>query len=495
MTDQAGQPVRAQVSLAVIDEAVYGVKADDTPDPLRFFYRREYTRVGTTFSREYYFTGYSGRERLQLARRKRRPFTLADFKGDKPVQPQVRKDFPDAIYWVGDLVTDAQGRGRIAVTYPDALTTWRLTARAITDDTGPASTIARTTTTKDLIVRVITPRFLTEGDEVVVPTIVHNYLPEPRTASVSIAGDRPRGCRSATPRRDQRRARQRRANGATTGASPRKTPAPRPSRRRRRPRATATPWSCRFPVLPYGLRREVGTSGSIVGAGEATADGHHARRRRTRRRASISVALAPSLAGSLLGALDFLTAYPYGCTEQTLSSFLPNLLVTRALTELKLAPTERLSALDRQVSAGLQRLYDYQHDDGGWGWWKTDGNHPFMTAYALWGLDEARRAGVKVDDYRISNGARALAQLYADLPARRARPQGLRGLRAAARRRRPSRRSRWYADGAAQVPTRTPRRATRCGTRAAAMSAYGRALLLLLLDEAKDPRGNELARR
>ena len=51
------------------------------------------------------------------------------------MQPQVRKDFPDAIYWVGDLVTDAQGRGRIAVTYPDALTTWRLTARAITEDT------------------------------------------------------------------------------------------------------------------------------------------------------------------------------------------------------------------------------------------------------------------------------------------------------------------------------------------------------------------------
>ena len=130
--------MRAQVSLAVIDEAVYGVKADDTPDPVRFFYRREYSRVGTTFSSSYYFTGYSGRDRLQLARRERRPFTLADFKGDQPVQAQVRKEFPDAIYWVGDLVTDAQGKGRIAVTYPDALTTWRLTARAITDDTAPA---------------------------------------------------------------------------------------------------------------------------------------------------------------------------------------------------------------------------------------------------------------------------------------------------------------------------------------------------------------------
>ncbi|MEP6782749.1 MAG: MG2 domain-containing protein, partial [Acidobacteriota bacterium] len=77
VTDASGQPVRAQISLAVIDEAVYGVKPDDTPDPVRFFYRREYSRVATTFSSSYYFTGYSGRDRLQLARRGRRPFTLA----------------------------------------------------------------------------------------------------------------------------------------------------------------------------------------------------------------------------------------------------------------------------------------------------------------------------------------------------------------------------------------------------------------------------------
>ena len=186
-----------------------------------------------------------------------------------------------------------------------------------------------------------------------------------------------------------------------------------------------------IPILPFGIHREVGTSGSIVGAGEATAtvnmpDGSNPAAR------SISITLAPSLAGSLLGALDYLTEYPYGCTEQTVSSFLPNLLVTRSLTELKLVPTERLSALDRQVSAGLQRLYDYQHDDGGWGWWKGDGNHPFMTAYALWGLDEARRAGIKVRNRaHRQRRAPAGASLRA-ISARRAGSQGLRGLRAAA---------------------------------------------------------------
>ncbi len=100
VADHAGRPVRAQVSLGVIDEAVYGVQPDGTPDPLRFFYRREYSRVGTQFSREYPFIGYSGTQQLLLAQR-RRPTSLADFKADRPARPQVRKEFPDAIYWNG----------------------------------------------------------------------------------------------------------------------------------------------------------------------------------------------------------------------------------------------------------------------------------------------------------------------------------------------------------------------------------------------------------
>ncbi len=186
VTDATGAPVSAQVSLGVIDEAVYAIRADTTPDPVRFFYRREYSRVGTSFSRDYYFTGFSGSERLQLAGRRRRPATLADFKGDAPIQPQVRKEFPDAIYWLSDLVTDAGGQARVSIKYPDALTTWRLTARAVTRDTRAGVAIARTTTTKDLIVRVITPRFLTEGDRIVLPTIAHNYLPDARQTRVSL---------------------------------------------------------------------------------------------------------------------------------------------------------------------------------------------------------------------------------------------------------------------------------------------------------------------
>ena len=489
VTDHTGAPVRAQLSLAVIDEAVFGVRPDDTPDPTRHFYRREYSRVGTTFSREYYFTGYSGRDRLQLAGRRRKPFSLADFKGDKAPQPAVRKDFPDAIYWIPDLVTDNDGRARVAVKYPDALTTWRLTARAVTTDTRVGTTVARTTTTKDLIVRIVTPRFLTEGDEVVMPTIVHNYRSDTRTASlnVQVSGLDVTGA-AATSVSGVSLASGAEQRNDWRFASPRPGPATITASAKTESDSDAV--ELPIPVLPYGLRRESGVSGSIVGAGEGTAEVVVPASANAAGR-TVRVALAPSMAGSLLGALDFLTSYPYGCTEQTLSSFLPNLLVTRALTELKLAPTERLGALDRQVSSGIRRLVDMQHDDGGWGWWKTDGNHPFMTAYALWGLDEARRAGVNVDGYRIDNGARALAKMYLTYP--RAEPDLKMYMAYVLRRSMPEGDEIVsYGDGGPVTYRHADAREDVWNARSR-MSAFGRALLLSLIDEAKDPRGNDLA--
>lgn len=491
VTDPAGAPVQAQVSLGVIDEAVYGVKADDTPDPVRFFYRREYSRVGTVFSREYNFTGYSGRDRLQLASRKRRPYTLADFKADKQPQPEVRKDFPDAIYWIGDLVTDPLGRASVSIRYPDALTTWRLTARAVTKDSLVGSAVSRTTTTKDLIVRVVTPRFLTEGDEVVLPTIVHNYRPETRAAAVSIdvTGLAPAGTQTSTPRTssgslssgNERRDDWRYA--ASTVGTARVTA-------HAKTETDADAVELPIPVLPYGLRRESQASGSLTGSGEQKADLTVPMTSNTAGRV-VTVQLAPSLAGSLLGAVDFLTRYPYGCTEQTLSSFLPNVLVTRTLNQLGIAPTERLTVLDRQVSDGLRRLADFQHDDGGWGWWKTDENHPFMTAYALYGLVEAREAGYKSDEWRISNGTRALAQLYAQYP--RAEPD-LKAYMAYVLGRATDGREAitWYGDGAQSKYDHAAARDELWIARGR-MSAYGRALLLLALDAAHDTRAAELA--
>jgi hypothetical protein len=492
VTDAAGAPVEAQLSVGVVDEAVYGVKPESTADPLRFFHRLNFSTVSTDYSRDYAFVGYAGSQSLLLAQR-RRPFTLADFKREGQARPQVRKDFPDAIFWAADVRTDARGRAVVQVPYPDALTTWRLTARAVTADTRVGVAVARTTTTKDLILRVVTPRFLTEGDTVELPVIVHNYLPEAQRVDVTgeVRGLEFGGGGASASVRAAPQSLTIPSGAVGTLTWTLKAPRIGPAVIAGAAIAAADSDAVELPlpVLPFGLRRESGKAGSFAAPGEQTAEIEIPTDANPLAR-TIRVQAAPSLAGPVLGALDYLTSYPYGCTEQTLSAFVPNLAARRTLNELGLPLTEGLKALDRQVTEGLARLYDYQHDDGGWGWWKTDENHPFMTAYAVFGLLEARDAGYRVDQWRLANGTRALRRLYRDYSAAVPELKAYEAwvlVRAEAAGISPG----YEENGPAWARAASFDEMWAARTR---MNPYGQSLLLLALDLAKDPRGAELAR-
>lgn len=479
--DTSGQPVPAQVSIGVVDEAVYGVKADTTPDGLRVFYRTEYSRVATDYSRQYYFVGYAGTQRMRLAAR-RRPLSLADFKADVPERPDVRKDFPDAIHWQPAVATGPTGTAEVQVTYPDSLTTWRLTARAVTLDTRLGQAVLRTTTTRDLLIRVVPPRFLTERDTVRLPTIAHNYLPgDGADVTVTMEGD------GATPVETLTPATARVAQGGEVRHEWPFTAAV-PGTAVFTGRVTAAGQSdamqVRVPVLPFGVRREVGRAGVVSGGGtvrldlEVPASANPASR-------VLEVRVMPSLAGAMLGAVDDLVAFPYGCTEQTVSSFVPNLLVMRALADLQLAPTERMSLLPRTTRDGVARLLALQHDNGAWGWWATDDDHPFMTAYATYGLLEARAADITVPEAELRRAVTATARHLVE------QPRMVLELRAYLA---------WVLARAAAADLTADVAGFDLGTatdelwqRRGDLSAYGQSWLLLTLAAREDDRRGELA--
>ena len=129
--------------MGVVDEAIYAVRPDGVQSPEKVFYAREWDRVFTQFSTTYWFTGYSGRHKMELSQL-RSPTRLADFKNpNQVVQPKVRKLFPDTIQWLPALVTDASGKARATFNFPDSLTTWRATVRAVTRNTWLARSWAR----------------------------------------------------------------------------------------------------------------------------------------------------------------------------------------------------------------------------------------------------------------------------------------------------------------------------------------------------------------
>ena len=71
-----------------------------------------------------------------------------------------------------------------------------------------------------------------------------------------------------------------------------------------------------------------------------------------------------------------------------------------------------LSELNKITQQSLARLYDFQHADGGWGWWKQGDSDHFMTAYVLWGMSLAREAGL---DVKQDVAARAASYLDQEL--------------------------------------------------------------------------------
>ena len=184
-SDSSGKPVAAEFSLGVVDEAIYAIKPETAGSIVNAFYGRVYSQVSTESSLTYYFNGQAGKRKMQLA--SVRPTKgLAQLKPERLVQPKIRKAFPDTAYWVADVNTGSSGQATVKFNYPDAITSWRATTRGVTENTMVGSAVTNAIVRKNIMVRLVVPRFFRRGDEITLSTIVQNYLPTDKTAQVSM---------------------------------------------------------------------------------------------------------------------------------------------------------------------------------------------------------------------------------------------------------------------------------------------------------------------
>jgi len=393
--DFTGNPVSADVSFGIVDEALYGVREDTSGNIVDAFYPQIYNEFSVDSSLTYHFHGESGTRSPKLmsaALLNRRRSKLAQVKPENLVQPKIRKAFPDTSYWNAHVHTDTSGNATVSMNFPDSLTTWRATARAITSDTRAGSAISRVLVRKNLIVRLAAPRFFRQGDEVVVAVIVHNYLQTTKEATVSLE---PTGLKTLTgastkitiPSRDEAKVEYRlKAEDIGTVKLLAKALTNEES----------DAMEIELPVLPFGVRQKVQQNGVITSENENKRTDLTFSGQSDPRTHSLTIKTSPSIAGAMLQALNYLTDFPYGCTEQTMSSFLPNIIVTQTMKDLNLKSDVDPKLLKEKVNAGLERLYGFQHEDGGWGWWKEDESTVFMTAYVVSGLSQAKAAGYEI---------------------------------------------------------------------------------------------------
>lgn len=389
--DHEGNPVEAELSLGVVDEAIYAIKPDTTPNIHAFFWRYDYNRVDTNFS---FSRDYSGG-------------------ADKDRPDRIRKDFKDTAFWDPVVRTGKDGRAKVEFKMPDNLTTWVTTVRAATLNTDVGSAFNFVISTKDLLVRLETPRFLTQKDKIYIGGVVHNYTKKTQKIKVWLE-----------------------VEGVELAETGKKlaTLAPEEAKdfywlvHAKEPGEAKFTLLCMgtdandamqlsLPILPFGVEEVRAQSGvigkNVKGAQVELELPKDAIPKATR----MEILLSPSIAGTMLENLDYLITYPYGCVEQTMSSFLPALTAKRVFSRLGIKDFVLEKKVPVIVRKGLTKLYEMQHSDGGWGWWKNDKTHPYMTAYVVRGLKSAQRTGFAINRYSLKQGINALINMTGKKPA------------------------------------------------------------------------------
>jgi len=420
VTDNQGQPVEGEFSLAVIDKAVLALADSNAEDIFPAFYKNQPLGIETGVS----LAVYGGRDMAQ-------PGGMGGGGGGEV--PFLREDFPDTAYWNPSLITNSEGRGQVTMTLPDSLTTWNVDVRGVTTDTKVGQAETEIVSTKPLLIRPITPRFLVSGDHVLMAAIVNNntantvqaainlqstgfVLDEPGKATLNVeipANERHRvewwGTAGPAEAADL-------VFSVTTTGTPSLQDSARPV------------WGS-LPILQYTSPQAFVTGGVLKGAASQQ-EVISLPRTFVPTSGGLELELTPSLAGSLLSALDMMED-PEGSqsAESIVSYLMPNIEIYRALNGVGVSDEALSNRITTNLNANASRLVSLQNQDGGWGWWKaslflegTGGqSDPYISAYVFFGLQRARLVGATVNDEVLS---RAVNYLQNAQPAIDANTQG-----------------------------------------------------------------------
>lgn len=382
-----GKPVAAEVSLGVVDEAVYALAPDETPDIRGVFHGPRWNRVTTSYS---FVEDYSGGP------------------GKDTEEPRVRKNFKDTAAWFPEIQTGPGGSATVRFMLPDNLTTWVVTARAHNAQTQVGAARATFLATKDLLVRLAMPRFMVMGDRLAIATLVHNYTRqeqevrlESTARNLRVAGDARRTLK-VPPNGVVRFDAWVEPLAAGTASMTVKALG----------RGASDALELTVPVLAHG------TPERTAFAGEASEEQPLEFKLELPKEAiaetvSLQLSMDPTPAAAMFGALDYLRRYPYGCLEQTTNRFVPEMHAYLTALSLGLPPQPFVAEMPQLVEDGLARILRFQRADGGWGWFATDESEADLTAYVLYGLHETRESGFEVPDAPVRAAIRYLSSLGA----------------------------------------------------------------------------------
>jgi alpha-2-macroglobulin-like protein len=304
---------------------------------------------------------------------------------DAAPPPRVREAFPETMLWRPQLVTDDDGRASLDIALADSITTWRLSASAVTAGGQLGSAQLPLKVFQPFFVDLNLPVSLTRGDEVSVPVVVYSYLDKPQTVTLTLAdgkwftllGDarqtlelKPGEVRALHYRLKVRQVGEHHLQVTAIGGK------------------VSDAIKRTIEVVPDGRRVEHAFSGTLDRPAEVKLDVPAGAIDGS---VKAFLKVYPSSFSQLVEGLDNIFRMPSGCFEQTSSTTYPNVLALDYLRRNKLS-VPRVEAKARQfIHLGYQRLVGFEVQGGGFDWFGRPPANTTLTAYGLMEFEDMAR--------------------------------------------------------------------------------------------------------
>ncbi len=413
VTDGSGAPVQGEFSLSLVDQAVLALADPVELDIYEAYYGQQSLGVQTGISlvadAGVYFEIPGG---------------LGGGGGGDLAPSQVRSEFEDTAFWNASVVTGADGVAQVEAVLPDNLTTWRVLARGLTTDTRVGEAVSEVITTKPLLVRPVTPRFVVVGDHLELAAVVHNNTDQNLQVdlAVQVKGVTLDNQAAAMQSVDIPAMGRVRVGWWGTVDQAEVVEAIFAAEGGGLSDATQ-PEHGSIPVMSFAAPQTFATAGVIDEGGERL-ELVSLPRSFEPLGGSLRLEMASSLAGVALEGLEVLEEYESESIEYTVSRFLPNLEILRVVQEFGLDQPDLRARLESNVKSSLERLESEQNFDGGWGWYRGvfSESNPVVSAYALLGLVHAQQDGYQVSPYILENAVRYLSDYLVNNPPTSERP-------------------------------------------------------------------------
>ena len=279
--------------------------------------------------------------------------------GDLAEVQRVRQFFPETWLWT-DLTTDESGRGAVGVTAPDSITTWQLRAVGMSREHGLGISEAELTVFQEFFLQVDLPFSAIRGEELPVRVALYNYLDTQQEIYVDFEPtddfdllDEPQKV-VTVPGND--------IGGATFTIRPKK-PGVAPLKVTARSAAAADAVIKELLIRPEGVARET-VDNLVLSAGDTETADATIPSTAIPDSGRVHVAITGSYLTQSIEGLERLLQMPFGCGEQNMILFAPNVFVTRYLQETDQSKPEVMTRAENLMITGYQRQLTYRRGDG-----------------------------------------------------------------------------------------------------------------------------------